>query len=308
MSSIRTLVLLLLSALPFSAGAAVTAGDLPAGTVWYMHADLQKLRSTESGKGLAIWFDSEVGDELRDEIGIDLGQEVNSVTAYSDTTHGTVILVEGPITKKTQEKLVAMAMLEGDLDIREYGGKTYYYADGDAEHSGGSEPLDDLDDEAYFSFAIDGKAIVTSDENHMKALLDNGGRVVGSKSHDGALFVLTADVSFVQAGLMTKEFIDADDDGDWESNIVRNTEQAAVLIADHEGKIAVEAQLKSKDPKMAESIAGIVNGLISLQAFNTDLPPEIKSLIENTKVEVLGNILRINTVVDPALITTMLGD
>ena len=74
--------------------------------------------------------------------------------------------------------------------------------------SGNNEALDDLDEAAYFSFAVDGKAIIASDENHLKAMLDNGGRIVGSNSHDGALFVLTADVSYVQAGLSTEELGD----------------------------------------------------------------------------------------------------
>jgi len=100
----------------------------------------------------------------------------------------------------------------------------------------------------------------------------------------------------------------ADDDGDWESNILRNTEQAALLIADRSGQIAVEAQLQSKDPKMAQSIGSIVNGLISLQAFNSELDPALQSLIENTKVEVNENVLKINTVIDPGLVVSVLSD
>ena len=59
---------------------------------------------------------------------------------------------------------------------------------------------------------------------------------------------------------------------------------------------------------MAQSIGGIVNGLISLQAFNTDLDPELLSLIQNTKVEVNENVLTINTVIDPDLVVSVLAD
>lgn len=307
MSAPRLFILLLLLSFPLHAGAAVTAGDLPGDTVWYMHADLDRLRSTESGSEISKWIDSEVGDELQEEIGIDLNSEVDSITAYSDATNGTVILVEGPITKKTQDKLVALAVLEGGVDTREHAGKTYYFAnDGEHRSDGDDDPFEDLDDAAYFSFAIANKAIVASNENQLKAMLDNGGEIVGSKSHDGALFVLTADISFVQAGLRTDGL--GDNDGDWESNIIRNTEQAAVLIADRAGQIAVEAQLRSKDPKMAASIGGIVNGLISLQAFNSELGPEVQTLIANTKVEVDENVLTINTVIDPDLVVSVLRD
>jgi hypothetical protein len=305
MAAIRVLFLLLVT-LPFQAGAAVSAGDLPGGTVWYLHADLKTLRSTESGKTIALWFDEEVGTELRDEMGIDLSTEIDTVTAFSDADNGTVIVVEGPITKKTQEKLVALAILEGDVDTREHSGKTYYFA-GDESVTRDGDPFEDLDEAAYFSFAIPGKAIIASHENQLREMLDSGGKITGSQSHGGALFVLTADVSFVQAGLRTDSFAD-EHDGDWESNILKNTEQAAVLIADKAGQIAVEAQLKSKDPNMTQSIAGIINGLISLQLFNSELPPEMKSLIENTRVEVAGNMLTINTVIDPELVVTVLRD
>jgi hypothetical protein len=309
MSAIRWFSLLLLSTLPLSSGAEVTADDLPSGTVWYLHADIERLRNTASGTEIAVWFDAEVGKELQEETGIDIGKEVKSITAYSDSADGIVILVEGPISKTTQDKLVAMATLEGNIDKREHQGNTYYFAS--EQHSpddSGNAAFDDLDDVSYFSFAVNGKAIVTSNEDHLKELLDNNGRIAGSKSHDSALFVLTADVSFVQAGLMTHDLIEAGSDDDWESNIIRNTEQAAVLIADQDGQIVVEAQLMSKDPKMTQSIGGIVNGLISLQAFNSDLPPEIRSLIDNTRVVVDGAVLKINTVIAPAVIGALLND
>ena len=100
----------------------------------------------------------------------------------------------------------------------------------------------------------------------------------------------------------------ADDDDDWESNILRNTEQAAVLVSDSGGQIAVEAQLVSTDPKMAASIGSIVSGLISLQAFNSELDPELLSLIQNTKVKVKDNVLSLSTVIDPEIIVSVLDD
>ncbi len=193
--------------------------------------------------------------------------KLGSLLRGAQEAEGTVIIIDGPISKKAQDKLLALAVLEGDVDTREHDGNTYYFAGHDEARTGSdSDPFDDLEDAAYFSFAVNNKAIIASTENQLKALLDNGGKIVGGQSHNGALFVLTADVSFVQAGLRTNGL--ADDDGDWESNILRNTEQAALLIADKSGQIAIEAQLRSKDPKMAQSIGGIVNGLISLQAFN----------------------------------------
>ncbi|MGI9204643.1 MAG: hypothetical protein ACR2Q3_11560, partial [Woeseiaceae bacterium] len=86
----------------------------------------------------------------------------------------------------------------------------------------------------------------------------------------------------------------------------RNTEQAALLVSDASGMIAVEAQLVSTDPKMAQAIGGIINGLIGLQAFNSELGPEIQGLIRNTRVEVNDKMLSINTVIDPDLVVSVL--
>jgi len=310
MSALRLFLFLLLFSFPLHTSGAVTAGDLPGDTIWYMHADLEAMRTTESGSKIYAWFEDEVVEDISEETGIDLSAEVNSMTAFSDATNGTVVVIDGAITRESQERLLAIATMQagGDIDLLEYKGMTYYHI-GDEEDEGdwGNEPFEDLEDSAWFSFALDNKAILTSTERQLQALLDNGGRIAGSGSHDGALFVLSADKSFVQAGMQADHMASEDDD-DWESNILRNTKQAAVLIADKDGMIAIEAQLVSADPRMAQAIGGIINGLISLQAFNSDLDPEIQDLIRNTRVEVVDNTLSINTVIDPDTVLTVLMD
>jgi hypothetical protein len=296
--------------MPLQAGAAVNAGDLPGDTIWYMHADLDAMRNTESGGKIYVWFEDEIADDIREEIGIDLNTEVNSITAFSDATNGTVVVVEGPVTRESQERLLALATLEaeGDMDLLEYKGMTYYHiGDEDDEHYRSDEPFEDLEDSAWFSFAVDNRVIMASTEKQLQALLDSGGEIAGAGSHDGAMFVLSADNTFLQAGVQADNMV-MDDDDDWESNILRNTRQAALLIADKGGLIAIEAQLVSADPKMAAAIGGIVNGLISLQAFNSDLDPEIQDLIRNTRVEVTENTLSISTVIDPGVVAAMLSD
>lgn len=318
MTARRFLSLLLIFSFPLTTQADVSSADLPGNLVWYMHADLEQMRATESGSPLYDWFNEEVVVEVNDEIGIDLSTEVDSVTAFSDRTDGTVIIVEGPLTKESQDKLLALATLQSTLNRLEFDGKEYYHItdDGDDENENenedserhrGKDPLDDFDGSAYFSFSVANKAIIASSEKHMQELLKSGGKVTGSKSHDGSMFVLTADRSFVQAGLRPDGMADGDD-GDWESNIIRNTEQAALLISDSAGQIAVEAQIVSTDPAMAASIGSIVSGLISLQAFNSELGPELKSLIQNTRVKVKDNVLSVSTVIDPELIVSVLDD
>ena len=310
MSIIRSALFLLFFTTPLATSAAVTTEDLPAGTVWYLHADLEQMRSEGAGQALYAWLDDEVFDEVHDETGIDISKEADAITAYSTSDHGTVILVEGSISKDTQQNLITVARTETNFTESEYKGKDYYFVqdddtDSDHRHSRKGEPLDDLQDGAYFSFAIKGRLLVTGSEGQMKELLDSGGKLTGGDIHDGALFVLTADKSFVQAGLNTDE-IDDDDNG-WDSNILRNTEQVALTIAGVGDMISVEAQLVSADPAIAASLGGIANGLISLQVFNPDLDPELKSLLANTKVDVTENVLSIRTVITADVIVRTLN-
>jgi len=307
MKFLRAALLLLLFSIPLVATGAVRSGDFPAGTVWYVHADLEQMRSSDSGGPLYAWLDGEVFLELRDEIGVDINKETDSVTAFSKPGTGTVVLIKGRISKEAQQKLLDVARSEGRLETRKHGKKTYYLSgDGRESHSDGSDPFDSLQESTFFSFAVNGKLLVASNEDQLKALIDSNGKISGSKSHEGALFVLSADKTFMQAGLKTDQF--AEDDDDWDSKIIRNTEQAALMLSDADGMIAVEAQLVSTDARLAQSIGGIVNGLVSLQAFNDDLDPEIRTLIQNTRIEVDEKVLTISTVIDPDIALAVIDD
>ncbi|MDH3351703.1 MAG: hypothetical protein OEM51_09150, partial [Gammaproteobacteria bacterium] len=115
--------------------------------------------------------------------------------------------------------------------------------------------------------------------------------------------VLSAERSLMQAGANTGNLGGG---VDWDSNILRNTEHAAILIADKAGKIAVEVQLVTKEKEMADSLASIVRGLISLQVFNDDLDPEIASFLQNTSVDVNDNRLTVKVALDPDMVVAAL--
>lgn len=311
MNASRCFFFLVLFSFPLQAGAAEIEIDMPNDTIWYAHVDLEAMRNNASGQRIYAWFDEEIGDDIREDAGIDLNSEINRITAYSDTSNGTVVIAEGPLTKESRERLLALATLEadGDIDILDYKGMTYYHVgdEEDEQDRDDDEPLEDLEDSAWFSFAIAGKAIMTSTRAQLHALLDSGGKIAGAGSHNGALFILSADKTFVQAGMQAENLVMEDDD-EWESNILRNTKQAAILVADRDGKIAIEARLVATDPRMAQALGGIVNGLISLQAFNSDLEPEVQDVIRNTRVEVKDNTLSINTVIAPEVVAAVLDD
>ena len=152
--------------------------------------------------------------------------------------------------------------------------------------------------------AVKNKVIVTSTEGHMQALLANNGKVNGTRSVKDALMVLTAEKTLVQAGMKAGML----DDTDWDSNILQNTEQVAFLISAAANKLAIEARLITSEAEIAESLASVTRGLISLAMFDDGLEPEIAAALQGTRVQAKGNSLSISIAMDPDLVVQTLGE
>lgn len=308
----RLLILFLTVAVPASVHAEVEAQDVPGQADWYLHADLEAMRNAPSGHALYQWLSEEPFAEVRQELGIDIDEEVDSVTAFADPALGTVLIVEGPISDASRDKLLAIAAVKSSLDAQTYDGKAYYHLQRTGEqgerngrHGKGRRSLEGFEESAWVTFDVEDKLIVTSTREQLEALIDAGGRLAGAGSHAGSLLLLTAETEFVQAGAHTAE-LDAEDG--WQSNIIRNTEKVALLVSDRDGLIAVSAQLVSTDPVVARSLGGIINGLVGLQSLNDEIDPEIRAMIRNTQIEVTDNLLTIDTVFDPDIVARVLGE
>jgi len=292
----RFLIILLLVSLPSTGIAAISNGDLPVAR-WYCHVDLVEMRSAEGGKHLYAWLEKEVFDELSEEFGVDAGKEVSVVTALATPEGGIMVVVEGKFSQETKDKILAIGAAGSDFNSQKFDGKTYFFV-GDEGTLDDNHP-DAFDDGAYISIALEDKLVVTSTEEQMHQLLKSNGKIPGDYGHDGALIVLSAEQSLVQAGMNADSI--ADDLG-WDSNMLRNTKQLAVLIADKAGQLSIEAQLITAEAELANSLASIVRGLISLQVFNEDIDSELSDFLQNTTVEVDGATLTVKVVMDPEVL------
>ncbi len=302
----KTLAFLLILLIPVSATAGIEPGDLPADSTWYLHIDFAQMRDSEAGNGIYEWLDEEVNTEIVDEIGINLYGETDSLTAYSAGGDGFVMVMEGRYSRDTRDKLLALAATAEEFDMIQSRDGDYYYIAGELDGHDADIEIDGMDDPGYMSFAIDNKILMTGTEEQMQALLDNGGRITGQGSHEDALFVLTAERSFVQAG-MDAEGLGDDVDG-FDSNIARNTREVAIMIAEMAGKIAVEAQIITTEAEIADSMASIVRGLIALQIFSEDMDPEVAEVLRSTRVDVDGSNLKISVALSPEAITAALDE
>ena len=207
------------------------------------------------------------------------------------------------IAQETKDKLLAMATLQGGLLDFEHKGKAFYFLPNDDENR--NVEIDSFEDGVYFSFALKNRIIAASSDAQLKALLDNRGKLPKRRDAKGALIVLTAEKSLIQAGMQADQI---DGDGGWQSNILRNTDQVALMVADVAGKIALETQLIAKQPEMAESLASIVRGLISLTMFSEDMNPTVSKFLQDTTVDVDGSSLKIRVALDPEAVVAALDD
>lgn len=311
----KFLIVLLVVAVPVLARADVPA--IPASATWYLHADIDAMRSGKASRGVYDWLNAEVFEEIRGETGIDLHKEADRMTAFAAAGEGPMIVFDGDISTETQDKIIALAAAasEGNLQTLKSSGKAYYFfnrRNGSKDDYYNENDDDDfdidigsLDKEAYVSVAVKNKVLVTNTEEQMKALLGSNGKINRDEQQDGALFVLRAERSLIQAGVNAAEM---EAGSDWDSNILRNTKQVAVLLADLGEKLGFEAQLMTNEAEMANSIASIVRGLISLQAFNDDLDPEVSVVLQTAKVDVLDNVLKLSLALDPKTVVSALED
>ena len=216
-------------------------------------------------------------------------------------------MVEGNISQETQDKLLALAAGGDEFDTLKHKGTTFYYARGDKHGKDGDINVDSFENGVYFTFALKNRLLATSSREQLESLLDNKGKLPQRRTDRGTLLVLTAEKSLIQAGIQADQIEDSGDDG-WQSNILRNTEQLAVMIADAAGKIAIETQLVATQPEMAESLASIVRGLISLAMFSEDMDPDIAEFLKGTTVNVDGSSLNIRLALDPDSVVVALDN
>jgi len=311
MRYLRILIVGLLLAVPTVAAA---SGDIPESAVWYFHLDLEQMREKGPGREVYDWLQIEALSEIKEEAGVDLDKELDRLTAFSMEGQGPVLLFEGNISQETKDKIMTFIAAGGDLSPLKASGKTYYHFAGseegeDVSYGNGDIEIDleQLEDEAWVSLALKNKVLVTGSEEQMKSMLANGAKVAGSGSHKGALLVLSAEKTMLQAGMNSAAFADDGDSG-WDSNILRNTEQVAFMMAAAANKLALEAKLITTEPEMAESLASVVRGLISLVAFNDEMDAEVVAMLQGTKVEARGNSLSISLALAPELVVKTLSD
>ena len=302
----RITTLWIVLALAIFPNAGVAELSVPGNSTWYFHADFDAMRSSDAGRPLYGWLQREVFDDVREDSGFDLDKEADTITAFSGQDTGAVVLVDGDISQATKDKLLALAATTEELQTHEHRGNAFYFARKDLGEDANIE-IDSFEGGVYFSFALRNRLLATSTREQMQALLDNNGKLPQRKTDRGALVVLTAEKGLIQAGMQAEQ-VEIEGGEGWQSNVLRNTEQVALMIADLAGKLGIETRLIAKQPEMAESLASIVRGLISLTMFSDEMDPELAKFLQGTSVEVDGSALKIRMSVDAESLVAALDE
>ncbi len=295
-------------------GVAYADGDLPDSADWYLHIDFERMRTEKAGNPLYGWLQKEVFAEVKSESGIDLHTELDTITAFSVAQQGPIIVMRGNVSQETRDKTMALLAADGSIGPRKASGKSYFrFGDEDDgpdrlvlknEHSDVGLALEEG---AWISLDVNDTVLITANEDQMQQLLANNGKVAGTGGRKGALLVITAEKTLLQAG-MDSGMIEDDGDSGFESNILRNTEQVAFMMAAARDKLALEARLITSEAEMAQSLASVARGLISLVAFDDSMEPEAIAMLQSTKVDADGTTLRLSLAVDPELLVRTLDD
>lgn len=292
----RLTVFLAALVLSVSSYASLDRTDLPADTQWYLHLDLSEMRSTDTGQRLYSWLKDEVLDEVREETGFDADQELNQLTAYGLQQNQATVVLRGPISQQSQDKLIAALALKGNLEPGKAGKYNYYRVD---ELDLNNESMEIEQEELYFSFDRKGTLVISTNVEDLTREL--GGKISRHSSSARPLLLVSANRELMQAGVHGDAFRER-----WDSGMLRNATAIAVMLADDDGNANVGMRITAKDEQTSNALASVVRGLIGLQALSDDIQPAIRQILNSLKVSSDKQGLSLELSVDPMTLTEIL--
>ena len=282
----------------------ISNSDLPEGSNWYVHVNLELIRSSGVGRGFVQETLDEAREDIQDELGIDFSGEIEGVTVFGGMLpkHGSLlnegaVVLHGYIGEETRSAVLSKLDEHGvKVDTSVENGQTLYtvesdsrsmsYEDADGEHQtitlGDREVL-------YFSFGAN-QTLITQDMEMMQTFIDAHGYLGGFESADAsALLVLQADRALMQGGANTTEDIA----GDWDSAILKNLEAVAVVVAEENDGLQISAQLIADTAEAAMSVRNIAEGLVALKALDEADSP-LGDVLRNVRFENDGTVLHVS--------------
>lgn len=299
---------LCVAALLALSGAAVsaeslTSAQLPADSQWYVHVNLEMMRQSPVGRRMIAEDLDEAFDDVEQELGVDLKQELEGVTVYGDIpdSGGSVaVVMHGQLSKETQESLqMAVAEKADNFTEVDYAGITYFEVDGSAHF--GHRKNHGIDTDALRMVFGNGQTMVSTDTLQIHQFIDAGGQMErGDTIPDQALVILHADRALFQGGLDAGA---TDGNWGWDSSIMNNIEHVAGLVSDDgDGGLRLEASIQASSDANAAYVYNIIQGLVSLAALDSGDRPEIAEIMQSLQINHSGNAVTLDALVPAAFL------
>jgi hypothetical protein len=278
--------------------ASLGSNDLPAGVNWYAHVNMDLIRNTEAGRQLMQKTVNEALEDIEEELGVNIGNEIEGITLFGGKlpVNQGAVLLHGAISTESQSAIIAKLDQESTgVFAAESGSMTFYTVpegDGSMTYTDEDGHVEDVSrghhDELFFSFGAT-QTMVTHSMDTMQTFLDSGGMLASLNNVDPvAMVVLQADRALMQGGANTTLEI-----GDtFDSSIFNNLESVALVVVEENGGVNINAELSANSPEVAMNVRNIVEGLVALKALegsNDDLGAVLRSI----RFESEGDLLRV---------------
>jgi hypothetical protein len=300
MNRLKTYGVLLITALFCVVVQAASLGnnDLPAGVNWYAHVNMDLIRNTEAGRHLMQKTVDEALEDIEDELGVNIGDEIEGITLFGSKlpVNQGAVLLHGSISAESQSAIIAKLDKESTgVFATESGAMTFYSVpEGEGSMSYTDEDGQEEDvswghnDELYFSFGAT-QTMITHSMDIMLTFLDSGGMLASLDSIDpGALVVMQADRALMQGGANTGLEI-----GDtFDSSVFNNLESVALVVAEENGGLNINAELSANSLEVAMNVRNIVEGLVALKALE-GADDDVGAILRSIRFESDGDILRV---------------
>ena len=114
--------------------ASLSDSDIPSGSNWYVHINLELIQSSDVGRKLMLGKVDEALDDIQEELNVDIRDEIQGITVFggilpvggNPKNDGAVIL-HGALSMEIQDALLSALEQKGaEVSVLESAGLTYY--------------------------------------------------------------------------------------------------------------------------------------------------------------------------------------
>jgi len=267
---------------------------------FYLSVNIDALRGSDASEPLYRFLDGEVLDELRDEFGTGLVDAISGVSIFgTGADQAPAVVLHGIIPPTARDRIVDEVFRDkGEVELKTMHGRNYYeFADLELDWDGVEEREGGRHDALLIAFGDRGQSMITPDPLLMDRFLRDGALPEAEMSPE--LMVLQAERPLAHAGMNNHgERAGNRRHGPWESKMLRRVQRIGMVFADAGGSLAFTLEAESESAELAEAMANLVRGLISLKMLSEDPDPKMR-LLDNVEVTTRESSVRLELTIPP---------